>query len=47
MRLTQNQNDYCLGENFWKKIEKSSKTGQETKSLISTFVYFFTFIARV
>ena len=47
MRLTQNQNDYCLGENFWKKIEKSSKTGQETKSLISTFAYFFTFFARV
>ena len=28
------------GQNIWNKIEKSSKTGQDKKSLISTFACF-------
>ena len=35
------------GQNIWNKIEKSSKTGQEKKSLISTFEGFLTAIAKV
>ena len=30
-----------FGQNIWNKIEISSKTGQDKKSLISTFAYFF------
>ena len=32
---------YNPGQNIWNKIEKSSKTGQDKKSLISTFACFF------
>ena len=32
---------------IWNKIWKSSKTGQEKKSLISTFVWFLIAIAKV
>ena len=38
------QNIVCTdnpGQNIWDKIEKFTKTGQEKKSLISAFVYFF------
>ena len=38
---------YKPGQNIWNKIEKSSKTGQEKKSLISTFACFLTGIAKV
>ena len=31
---------YNPGQNIWNKIEKSSKIGQEKKSLISTFACF-------
>ena len=31
---------YNPGQNIWNKIEKSSKTGQDKKSLISTFACF-------
>ena len=36
-----------LEQNTWNKIEKSSKTGKERKSLISTFACFLTAIAKV
>ena len=29
--------NYNTGQNIWNKIEKSSKTGQDKKILISTF----------
>ena len=32
---------YNSGQNIWNKIEKSSKTGSDKKSLISTFECFF------
>ena len=35
------------GQNVWNKIEKSSKTGQDKKSLISTFACFLTATAKV
>ena len=35
------------GQSIWNKIEKSRKTGQGKKSLISTFACFFTAIAKV
>ena len=38
---------YNPGQNIWNKIEKSSKTGQDKKSLISTFVCFLTATAKV
>ena len=38
---------YNPGQNIWNKIEKSSKTGQDKKSLISTFACFLTAIAKV
>ena len=38
---------YNLGQNIWNKIEKSSKTGQDKKSLISTFACFLTATAKV
>ena len=31
-----------LGQSIWKKVKKSSKTGQEKKSFTSTFACFFT-----
>ena len=34
--------NYNPGQNIWNKIEKSSKTGQDKKSLISTFACFLT-----
>ena len=39
--------NYNSGQNIWNKIEKSSKTGQDKKSLISTFACFLTAIAKV
>ena len=38
---------YNPGQNIWHKIEKSRKTGQEKKSLISNFACFLTAIAKV
>ena len=38
---------YNPGQNIWNKIEKSSKTGQDKKSLISTFACFLTATAKV
>ena len=38
---------YNPGQNIWNKLEKSSKTGQEKESLISTFVYFLAAFAKV
>ena len=38
---------YNLAQNNWNKIEKSSKTGQEKKGLISSFACFLTAIAKV
>ena len=35
------------GQNNWNKIEKSRKTGQEKKRLISTYTCFLTAIAKV
>ena len=34
-------------QNMWNKLEKSSKTGQDKKSLISIFAYFLTATAKV
>ena len=40
--------DICKpGQNIWNKLKKSSKTGQEKKSLVSIFVCFLTAIAKV
>ena len=41
------QQGYNSGQNIWNKIGKSSKTGQDKKSLISTFACFLTAIAKV
>ena len=38
---------YNPGQNIWSKIEKSSKTGQDKKRLVSTFARFLTAIAKV
>ena len=38
---------YNPGKNFWNKIEKSSETGQDKKSLISTFACFLTATAKI
>ena len=38
---------YNPGKNIWKKIEKSGKTGQGKKSLISTFARFLTATAKL
>ena len=35
------------GQNIWKKVEKCSKTGQDKKSLISTFMCLLNVIAKV
>ena len=37
---------YNPGQSIWNKIEKSSKTGQDKKSLISTFTCFWTAITK-
>ena len=34
-------------QNIWNKLEKSSKTGQDKKSLISTFACFLTATTKV
>ena len=34
-------------QNIWNKMEQSSKTGQEKKSLVSAFACFFTAIHKV
>ena len=34
-------------QNIWNKLEKSSRTGQDKKSLISTFACFLTATAKV
>ena len=39
--------NYSLGQNIWNKLEKSSKTGQIKKSLMSTFAVFLTAIPKV
>ena len=38
---------YNPGKNIWKKIEKSGKTGQDKKILVSTFACFVTAIVKV
>ena len=38
---------YNPGQKIWNRIEKSRKTGQDKKSLISTFACFLTATARV
>ena len=38
---------YDPGQGIWNEIEKSSKTGQSKKSLISTFACFLTATAKV
>ena len=38
---------YNPGQNIWNKIEKSSKAGQDKKSLISTSAYFLIATAKV
>ena len=37
---------YNPGQNIWNKIEKPSKTGEDKKSLISTFACFLTATAK-
>ena len=39
--------NYKLRQNIWNKIEKSSKTGQYKKRLISTFQCFLTVITKI
>ena len=45
--LTKIYQIYNPGQNIWHKIEKSSKTGQEKKSLTSNFACLLTTIAKV
>ena len=40
-------NAYNAGQNIWDIIEKSSKTGQDKKSLTSTFACFLIATAKV
>ena len=49
MIIIQQFNNYSfnLGQNIWNKIEKSIKSGQDMKSLISAFVCILTAIAKV
>ena len=35
------------GQSIWNKIEKSSKTGQDKKGLMSTFACFLTAAAKI
>ena len=47
-QISQNRaRNYNPGQNIWNKIEKSSKTGQVKKILISTSACFLTAIAKV
>ena len=39
--------NYNPGQSIWSRIEKSSKTGQDKKSLMSTFACFLTATAKV
>ena len=45
--LSENIASYNPMQNTWNKLEKSSKTGQHKKSMISTFVCFLTATAKV
>ena len=45
--MKQRSKIYNPGQNIWNKIENSSKTGQDKKSLIFTFAYFLTATAKV
>ena len=45
--LTHDKADFNPGQSIWNKIEKSSKTGQDKKSLISTFACFLTATAKL
>ena len=38
---------YNPGQNIWNKIEKSSKTGQKKKILMTTVACFLTVIAKL
>ena len=38
---------YNLGQNIWYKVEKSSKVGQDFKSLLSNFACFLTANVKV
>ena len=38
---------YNPGQNIWNKMQQSSKTGQEKKSLVSIFACFLTAIGKV
>ena len=38
---------YDPGQNIWHKVEKSSKVGQDFKSLLSNFACFLTAIIKV
>ena len=44
MKTIKNANN--LRQNIWNKVNKSSKTGQGYKSLVSTFASFLTAIAN-
>ena len=44
---SRNRCTYNPGQSIWNKIEKSSKTGEVKKSLISTFACFWTAIASL
>ena len=37
--------NHIPGQNVWSKVKKSSKIGQNQKTLVSTFAYFLTAIA--
>ena len=38
---------YNPGQNIWNKVKKHSKIAQEKKTMISTFAYFLTIVAKV
>ena len=45
--ITGNNDSYNPEQNTWNKLEKASKIGPDKKSLISTFAFFLTSIAKV
>ena len=49
IRKTQNtsKTSDSPGQNIWNKVKKSSKTGQNKKSLMFTFAFFLTAISKV
>ena len=47
LNIISNVCTYSPGQNIWKKIEKFSQTGQEKKSLVSSFACILTAIAKV